>query len=92
MLPIRWTIDRFMLIAFTVASAPPGARVLLLDDTWTTGARVQSLSHALKSAGAKSVVAVVLGRHVNAAHEGSKALVDRAGKGTFGIRRCVLDS
>ncbi|MDX6295792.1 MAG: hypothetical protein QOH50_4867 [Kribbellaceae bacterium] len=77
---------------FTVGSAPPEARVLLLDDTWTTGARVQSLSHALKSAGARSVVAVVLGRHVNAAHEGSKALVDRAREGSFDIRRCVLDS
>lgn len=68
-----------------------GARILLLDDTWTTGARVQSLSHSLKTAGAQSVVAVVLGRHLNPAHEGSKALVDRARADTFDIRRCALD-
>lgn len=42
-----------------------GARVLLVDDTWTTGARVQSMSYALKRAGAYTVVALVLGRWVN---------------------------
>jgi hypothetical protein len=40
-----------------------GAAVLLLDDTWTSGASVQSAAVALKQAGARSVAAVVLGRH-----------------------------
>jgi hypothetical protein len=44
----------------------PGAAVLLLDDTWTTGASVQSAAVALKRAGARSVAAVVLARHVRA--------------------------
>jgi hypothetical protein len=42
----------------------PGARILLLDDTWTTGASVVSAAAALKLAGARAVVVVVLGRHL----------------------------
>jgi hypothetical protein len=41
-----------------------GGRVLLLDDTWTTGASVQSAALALRHAGAAAVAAVVLGRHL----------------------------
>jgi hypothetical protein len=52
-------------------------RPLLLDDTWTTGSRLQSLTFALKQAGAAKVVAVVLGRHVNPDFEQSKAFVAR---------------
>lgn len=49
------------------AAAPvPGARVLLLDDTWTTGCTAQSAAIALRMAGARSVAIVVLGRHVDA--------------------------
>jgi orotate phosphoribosyltransferase len=40
--------------------------VLLLDDTWTTGASAQSAAMALRRAGAASVATVVLGRHVAA--------------------------
>jgi predicted amidophosphoribosyltransferase len=42
-----------------------GRSVLLIDDTWTTGANAQSAAAALKSAGAGPVAAVVIGRHVN---------------------------
>jgi len=49
----------------------PGARVLLLDDTWTTGSTAQSAAMALRHAGARSVATVVLGRHVSAAMPGS---------------------
>lgn len=42
----------------------PGARVLLLDDTWTTGASAQSAAMALRLAGARSVATVVVGRHI----------------------------
>jgi hypothetical protein len=41
-----------------------GARVLLLDDTWATGASVQSAAMTLRAAGAAAVAAVVLGRHL----------------------------
>jgi hypothetical protein len=42
----------------------PGARVLLIDDTWTTGSSAQSSAMALRAAGAWSVITVVLGRHL----------------------------
>jgi len=44
-----------------------GAGVLLLDDTWASGASAQSAAVALKRAGARSVAVVVIGRHVQAA-------------------------
>ena len=43
----------------------PGAAVLVIDDTWTTGANVQSAATVLKEAGAQTVAAVVIGRHLN---------------------------
>lgn len=42
-----------------------GENVLLIDDTWTTGANVQSAAAALKTAGAERVGVLVIGRHVN---------------------------
>ncbi len=50
---------------FEVLSRPAGASVLLLDDTWVSGASAQSAAAALKLAGARHVAVVVLGRHVN---------------------------
>ena len=41
-----------------------GARVVLLDDTWTTGARAQSAASALAAGGAEVGAVVVLGRVV----------------------------
>ena len=41
------------------------AAVLVIDDTWTTGANVQSAATVLKEAGAQTVAAVVIGRHLN---------------------------
>jgi hypothetical protein len=43
----------------------PGASVLLLDDTWVSGASAQSAAAALRLAGARHVAVVVAGRHVN---------------------------
>ena len=49
---------------FTVQGNVDGRTVLLLDDTYTTGASVQSAGSALTSAGASVVAAVVVGRYV----------------------------
>ena len=43
-----------------------GASVLLLDDTWTSGASATSAAAALRLAGARSVAVIVLGRHLDA--------------------------
>jgi predicted amidophosphoribosyltransferase len=49
--------------------------VLLVDDTWTTGASAQSAAAALKEAGAGRVAALVIGRHVNRKwHENDRRL------------------
>jgi hypothetical protein len=42
-----------------------GERVLLIDDTWTTGASARSAAGALHGAGAGPVAAVVIGRYLN---------------------------
>ena len=52
-----------------------GADVLVVDDTWVSGGSAQSVAVALKLAGARRVVIVVLGRHVNPADPKSAALL-----------------
>jgi hypothetical protein len=42
-----------------------GEDVLLIDDTWTTGASAQSAAAALQAVGSGTVAAVVIGRHIN---------------------------
>jgi phosphoribosylpyrophosphate synthetase len=52
-----------------------GQPVLLVDDTWTTGASAQSAARALKAAGAGPIAAVVIGRHLNREwHENDRRL------------------
>lgn len=50
--------------AFVVTGDVDGAHLLLVDDTWTTGARAQSAASALGSAGASVEGIVVVGRVV----------------------------
>jgi hypothetical protein len=49
-------------LAFAAPSWVAGRRVLLLDDTWVTGARMASAAVALRTAGATVVAMAVLGR------------------------------
>ena len=51
-------------VGYRVTEDVRGARVLLIDDTFTTGARIQSAASALTLAGAEVVAAVALGRVV----------------------------
>jgi hypothetical protein len=51
----------------TVGGAVAGTDVLLVDDTWVSGASAQSAAAALKAAGARRVALVVIGRHVDPA-------------------------
>jgi len=66
-----------------------GEPVLLIDDTWTTGASAQSAAAALKRAGAGPVAAVVIGRHLNRKwHENDRRL--RGITSPFEWDRCAL--
>jgi predicted amidophosphoribosyltransferase len=66
-----------------------GEPVLLIDDTWTTGASAQSAAAALAQAGAGPVAAVVIGRHINREwHENDRRL--RAIARPFDWERCAL--
>jgi orotate phosphoribosyltransferase len=50
---------------FEVTRRFQGEPVLLIDDTWTTGASAQSAAGALKAVGAGVIALVVIGRHVH---------------------------
>jgi predicted amidophosphoribosyltransferase len=74
---------------FTATRRLDGEAVLLVDDTWTTGANAQSAAAALKAAGAGRVGAVVIGRHVNREwHENDRRLRALARK--FDWSRCAV--
>lgn len=65
-----------------------GERVLLIDDTWATGASVQSAAAALRAAGTGAVAAVVIGRYLNRGWPHNVERLQRLG-GAFDWNRCV---
>jgi hypothetical protein len=66
-----------------------GETVLLIDDTWTTGASAQSAAAALRDAGAGPVAGIVIGRHLNREwHENDRRLREIARP--FDWDRCAL--
>jgi hypothetical protein len=67
-----------------------GQAVLLIDDTWTTGANAQSAAAALRHAGAGPIATVVIGRHLNRDwHENDRRL--RGITRPFDWSRCALE-
>jgi predicted amidophosphoribosyltransferase len=94
------TAHRFGAQRYEACKDLRGRAILLIDDTWTTGANAQSAAAALKAAGAERVAVVVIGRYVNRAwgHNdrqlrrlplpfdwGRCALCDEEGPGTNGV-------
>jgi predicted amidophosphoribosyltransferase len=80
---------RFHPARFGASRRLDGARVLLIDDTWTTGASGHGAAAALKAAGASAVGTVVIGRYVNRHwHENELRLAELAGRFDWGS--CVL--
>ena len=67
-----------------------GEAVLLVDDTWTTGASVESAAGALKVAGGGPVGVIVLGRHVRQT-DGDNATRLRAMRRPFSWDRCAFE-
>jgi len=68
----------------------PGCDVLLVDDTWVSGASAQSAAIALKRAGADRVAVVVLGRHVNPADPHAGPLARSLRMGHFDPAGCAV--
>lgn len=66
-----------------------GEAVLLIDDTWTPGANVQSAAGALKTSGAGAVGVLVVGRHINEDFGGNAQRL-RAVPRPFEWERCAL--
>jgi len=75
---------------FQAAGRLTGATVLLLDDTWTSGSSAQSAAAALKLAGARSVVTVVLGRHVNPSDPLANSLAAALAGSSFRAELCAV--
>lgn len=67
-------------------------RILVVDDTFTSGARIQSAASALQLAGATVVAGVVVGRVIDPTfREESQAFWDAASRERFAFERCCLD-
>lgn len=68
-----------------------GERVLLIDDTFTSGARVQSAASALGQAGAEVVGAMVVGRIIDPTYnEACESIWAWSTERTFDFERCAL--
>jgi predicted amidophosphoribosyltransferase len=66
-----------------------GESILLIDDTWASGANVQSAAGALKTAGAGAVGVIVIGRHVKEGFGDNVARL-KALPRPFDWERCAL--
>ena len=65
--------------------------MLLVDDTWTTGANAQSAAARLRLAGAERVAVIVLGRWFDADHEPAASYVTAVRDQPFDWFTCGLD-
>ncbi|HEY6295025.1 MAG TPA: phosphoribosyltransferase [Streptosporangiaceae bacterium] len=77
---------------FQAGAGPRGCGVLLLDDTWVSGASAQSAVAALKLAGAGRVALVVLGRHVNPADPRATRFAAGLASGPYDPAACAVHS
>jgi predicted amidophosphoribosyltransferase len=75
-----------------VRALPGCPAVLLIDDTWTTGSNAQSAALALRSAGARAVAVVVIGRHFDRSFGNCEAYYQQARTRRFTWDTCCLES
>ena len=75
---------------FSAERTPARASVLLLEDTWVSGASAQSAAAALKRAGARHVAVVVLGRHIDPADRLGGLLAARLAPAPYDVARCAV--
>ena len=75
---------------FRADQSAEGGRVLLIDDSWVSGASAQSAAAALKLAGARQVAIVVLGRHVDPADPRAGPWTARLRPGPYKMSACAV--
>lgn len=76
---------------FQVSRALAGQRVLLIDDTFTTGARLQSAASALSLAGASAVAALTVGRVIwPGRNENCRRIWEQASAAPFSFASCCV--
>jgi predicted amidophosphoribosyltransferase len=80
---------RFSAERYEATQGLGGRAVLLVDDTWTTGANARSAAAALKAAGAERVAVVVIGRYVNREWSHNDGQLRRLAR-PFDWGRCAL--
>ncbi len=77
--------------AFTVPRRLSGERVLVLDDTLTTGARLQSAVSALRRSGASAAAGIVVGRVIDPGwNDNCRRIWDQARETQFSFDQCCL--
>lgn len=76
---------------YRATRALQGHRVLVIDDTWTTGAHAQSASAALKSAGASRVGVVAIGRWFNPGFQDQRRWLTHHRAVGWNWSRCCLE-
>ncbi len=74
--------------AFLCSRDLDGQRILLVDNTYTTGAHMQSAAHALRGAGA-SLRLLAIGRMIHEDWEPSRPLVEWTRSHNWAPNRCV---
>ena len=81
-------------LAFRVRGIARDRRVLLVDDTFVTGARIQSAASALHQGGATVVAALAVGRVVrfDPDYPNSQALFEQASSTPFDFAQCCLEA
>jgi predicted amidophosphoribosyltransferase len=83
------TAHQFSAERYAASRALRGRAVLLIDDTWTTGANARSAAAALKAAGAERVAVVAIGRYVNRGWSHNDGQLRRLPR-PFDWARCAL--
>jgi phosphoribosylpyrophosphate synthetase len=77
---------------FTVTNDVQDLTILLMEDTFTTGARAQSAASALRLAGARDVAVVTVGRVINPGYnDNCEQIWSEARKQRFDFGRCCLE-
>jgi hypothetical protein len=75
---------------FLSSPSVSGKRVLILDDTFTSGGTVASAAYALKSAGATAVVACTFGRQLDGNWKESAELISSLPSRALDLSTCAV--